>query len=175
MPTLTTEQNKKVEAGKRKERPQAFDPSGAGAKTIGEEFEQWLILTPKTSKAKIIDWVNNLMKEDPDDAYQDLLKETMDKESAGLELEDMDRASSVDSYKTWKKDNLSLKGFKNVKEIGWLFQELQQGQTPFTFVDDVFYRSQMNRATGERFRLSKDSLADRKTRLRSWVVLLNSY
>lgn len=156
-------------------RPTVYDPNSAGDPvTISLAFEKWLTSVPKEVKDKVIAWIDQLLQMDTDDVYQDLLKETVEKERASLAIEEMDLGEASTSFSAWR-DNPQVAGYENVAEISWLFQELQQGFTPFTELDAINYRGRLNDAVETRFSVSKASKATREKRLKAWIVCLNSY
>lgn len=171
---LTTDQEKKVSARRKSARPSVYSPTGGGATTISKDFEAWLILTPKSIKAKAINWVKELQKVEADREYEDLLKECLDVEATSLEVQDMDLSSATQAFTDWR-SNPSISGYETVTEISWLFQELQQGMSPHQELDEVTHHVRLRQAVADRYPISKKSTADRKTRLNTWVSVLNSY
>ena len=174
MPDLTTEQSKQVESSRHSTRPSVFSPTGGGQVQVGEDFESWLILTPKSTKARAVEWITELLTREADDDYQNLLKETLDSEEASIEVQSMDLAGSTSAFTEWR-SNPNVAGFEDVAEIGWLFQELQQGFAPYQEDAELTHYERLRAAVKSRFQLSKDSEATRKERLNSWIAALNAY
>jgi hypothetical protein len=171
---LTKDQETKVSSQRKSNRPSIYNPNDGGAVTISRDLEQWLILTPKDTKAKIVDWIKELKKAEVDEDFQDLLKETLDKEEASLSIQQMDLEAQLTQYLSWR-NNPNISGYEDVAEIGWLFQELQQGFSPRADLDVVEHASRLRQGVADRLPTSQDSEDKKTTRLDAWLAVLNSY
>lgn len=172
--TLTDEQKAAVQPKRKPTRPTLYSPTGGGLVTISEDFEAWLILSSKSLKAKVIGWIKEVQKGETDDVYQNLLKECLDVEKDSLEIQDMDLSSATSAFTEWRSDP-QVEGFENVQEVGWLFQELQQGLAPYQELAEITHHERLRQAVSDRYPMSEDSEATRKTRLNTWIAVLNAY
>lgn len=170
-PTLTDEQEQKVAAARKTAKPTVYDPDGKTATTISPDFEAWLILTSSSLKSKAMSWITSLTQSDPDDAYQDLLHENDESLKTGLDhLQSIDSAKSS-AFSSWR-SNSGISGWEDVREISWLFQELQQRSTE---TEELKYQQALRTAVYDRCREGKNSSADRNTRLKAWISALSTY
>lgn len=171
---LTSDQQKQVDKSRRSSRPSVYNPSGTAATIISRDFEAWLILASKDTKARVVEWVKELLKQEADDDYQNLLKETLDSEEASLMVQETDLSSASEAFTEWR-SNSSVSGFETVQELNWLFQELQQGFSPQSEISEINHHERLRAVTGDRLALSADSEESRAKRLNTWVAVLTSY
>lgn len=173
-PTLTKQQQSLVDSKRMTTRPSVYDPNSDNSTTITRDMEQWLILTSKSVKSQAISWIKEILKSESDDTYQNLLKETLDAEAASLSVMETDLGGATSAFTTWRKDP-QISGYEDVTEIGWLFQELQQGVAPYEELAQVKHAERFVEAVSDRFAISKESTTSRKARLNTWIAVLNSY
>lgn len=173
-PTLTSAQSAKIESQRKDSKPQVYNPNGTSATPISNDFEAWLIVASGGVKSQLQTWIEKLLQQDTEKDYQDLLKETLDTETATLTAQLADLEPTTGAYSDWKSSN-GVRGWEDVAEIAWMLQELEAGNGTYTLQEELQHRQAFCRAANARLVTSPDSVADKKTRLGAWIGALNSY
>ena len=173
-PELTSEEQDKVEAGRKETKPSVYDPSGTVPTTISNDFEAWLILADKGVKQRAAKQINAILKAEADKDYQDLFKEASEKEEEAIEDQISDLSGATSTFTEWRGD-AGVSGWEDVSEIAWLMQELQQGQSAAGEKEELEYLQNLRKASGVRLLTSTSSTGDRKTRLNAWLAAFNTY
>lgn len=171
---LSVSEEAKVESSRKAAKPTVYNPNGTTATVITNDFEAWLILADKSTKQKAIKQVNALLEAEEDKDYQDLFKEAAEKEQDSLEDQISSLESKATTFTDWR-DATGVSGFEDVAEIGWMMQELQQGFLAAGEIEELEHLEKLREASETRLLTSKDSTADRKTRLNAWLAALSSY
>jgi len=174
MRELTVAEEAKVNASRKSEKPSVYNPNGTSSTVITSDFETWLILADKSSKQKAISQINSLLEAEDDKDYQDLFKEAAEKEKESLESQISSMGSQATAFNDWRSAT-GISGFEDVAEIGWMMQELQQGFVAAGEIEELEHLQSLREASETRLLASKDSTADRKTRLNAWLAALSSY
>ena len=174
MRELSVAEEAKVNANRKATKPSVYNPNGTTATSITNDFESWLILADKSSKQKAISQINSLLEAEDDKDYQDLFKEAADKEESSLAAQIATLTSKATTFTDWR-EATGIQGFEDVSEISWMMQELQQGFVAAGEIEELEHLEKLREAAETRLLTSKDSTADRKTRLNAWLAALSSY
>lgn len=173
-PKLSTEQSITLETKRKSSKPEVYNPNGTSATPISNDFEAWLILSSQGVKGQLVAWINQLLQQDTEKDYQDLLKETLTKELTSLDAQVAALSSQTSAYSDWR-GSAGVKGWEDVAEIAWMLQELEAGNNAYTLLEELTHRQALRRAIDARMMVSADSVADKKTRLNAWVAALSTY
>ena len=173
-PTLTSAQSAILESKRKTSKPQVYNPNGSSATTISNDFEAWLILSSSGVKGPLQEWISQLLQQDEEKDYQDLLKEMLDKEEASLDAQESALSAQTSAYQDWRASQ-GVRGWEDVAEVAWMLQELEAGNAAYASQEDLDHRQALRKAVAARLVTSPDSTANKKARLSAWIAALNTY